>query len=58
MVPSDSKSVFDAELGAELAQILTVWPTLPTTMRQGIIAMIQASQKQLRSGEPDDTNGS
>ena len=38
MVPSDSRTVFDAEL----AQILTAWPTLSATMRQGILAMIQS----------------
>lgn len=42
MVPSDSNAGFDAELGDELAQILTVWPMLPATMRQGILAMIQS----------------
>ena len=42
MVPSHSNAVFDAELGAEMTQILTAWPTLPATMRQGILAMIQS----------------
>jgi hypothetical protein len=43
MVPSDSKAVFDAEIGAELAQVVTAWPALPASMRQGILAMIQAA---------------
>ena len=42
MVPTDSKAIFDAELGAEMAQLLTAWPTLSATMRQGILAMIQS----------------
>ena len=42
MAPSDSRTVFDAELGAEIAQLLTAWPTLPATMRQGILALIQS----------------
>jgi hypothetical protein len=43
MVPSDSEIAFDAQLGAELTQIVTAWPTLPASMRQGILAMIQAA---------------
>ncbi len=43
MVPSDSEIAFDAEIGAELAQVVTAWPTLPASMRQGILAMIQAA---------------
>lgn len=42
MVPSHSNAVFDAELGAEMAQLLTAWPTLSATMRKGILAMIQS----------------
>ncbi len=43
MVPSDSDIAFDTEIGAELAQVVTAWPTLPASMRQGILAMIQAA---------------
>jgi hypothetical protein len=43
MVPTDSEIEFDAQVGAELTQIVTAWPTLPASMRQGILAMIQAA---------------
>ncbi len=43
MVPSDLETWFDTETGAELAQVVIAWPTLPAFMRQGILAMIQAA---------------
>ena len=43
MVPSDPEIGFDTEIGAELAQVVTSWPVLRASMRQGILAMIQAA---------------
>ncbi len=43
MVPSDPETAFDAEIGIEIKQIVTAWPTLPASMRQGILAMIQTA---------------
>ena len=43
MVPTDPETEFDTETGAELAQVVIAWPTLPASMRQGILAMIHAA---------------
>ncbi len=43
MVPTELENGFHGEIGEELSQAVTAWPTLPASMRQGILAMIQAA---------------
>ena len=43
MVPYSSKTQIPSEAGAELAIIVQAWPALPHGLRQGILAMIQAT---------------
>ena len=46
MVPCSQETTFAAEIGTEMAQVVTAWPALPRGLRQGILAMIQATRSE------------
>ena len=50
MVPCAQETTFTAEIGAELAQVVTAWPALPQPLRKGILAMIQATRSEDSAG--------